>query len=65
MSQVDNRNSSAAKRARTDGLPSSMLQAVAGKMIGPALAVEMSTFHLEQLAICVIALSQGQLIITP
>lgn len=47
------------------GLPLSMLQVVAGKMIGPALAVEMSTFHLEQLAICVIALSQGQLIITP
>ncbi|KAE9454773.1 hypothetical protein C3L33_13349, partial [Rhododendron williamsianum] len=65
MSQVDNRNSSAAKRARTDGpLLNIFMQAAAGKMIGPALAVAMSTFHLGRLATCGTALSLGQQITT-
>ncbi|WZZ67983.1 hypothetical protein YC2023_079353 [Brassica napus] len=51
MSQVDNRNSSAAKRARTDG-----------KMIGPAPVVAMSISHSGLPAICVIALSLDLLI---
>ncbi|GMP61236.1 hypothetical protein CsSME_00023776 [Camellia sinensis var. sinensis] len=39
-------------------------EAVARKMTGPALAVEMSNFHLGQLAICTTVLNRGQQITT-
>ncbi|GMP87753.1 hypothetical protein CsSME_00039998 [Camellia sinensis var. sinensis] len=39
-------------------------EAVVGKMTGPALAVEMSNFHLGRLAICATVLNRGQQITT-